>query len=563
MIADASRFLSMAVLAAVLLAPASATGQFGTETKVPELMSLRPDLKRGSTSTLESIPVAMDGPVLPDEYFVGPGDGVSLNIWSSVPMEHDLTVTPEGYLLIPAVGAVPVAGKTLTMVRDTVYPLVKRKYPSSKVSLTLVTPRRVSVRIEGQVMNEGAFEMTSVQRIHHLIEEANRLPSTQVTPEFYDVTLQDYRRQASQRYIVVKHRDGTTDRVDLVRYSLSGAARHNPYLREGDVVFIPRRLEGDNRIAVYGGVTRIGSIEYAEGDSLSFLLRLGLGFTPRAQAHRAVFTRLTPDAKRMDSVTVDAAGILLGAAPDIALRPGDRVVVPEDQDPRSGNAVSVEGEVLRPGTYPITPSSTSLAETIEMAGGFTPEAYLRGGLLLRARVQAPNEGEAALERERLLGMRSSLPADDSTYYLAETALRLQGEVVSVDFERLFTGRDSTEDVTLRNFDRIVIPARQHTVYVFGQVVSPGHIPLAEGGSVAHYIGKAGGFTEHARDGDVVVIKASSRAWLAPGETQVEDGDYIWVPRETSQPFGFYLTTIVQLATVLASLATVILVIQNL
>jgi protein involved in polysaccharide export with SLBB domain len=133
----------------------------------------------------------------------------------------------------------------------------------------------------------------------------------------------------------------------------------------------------------------------------------------------------------------------------------------------------------------------------------------------------------------------------------------------VDFERLFVNGDTTQDVTLRNYDRIVIPSRQHTVYVFGQVVSPGHIPYTGGNTVAYYIDRAGGYTKHAREGDVVVIKASSRAWLDPAETHVEDGDYIWVPRETSQPFGFYLTTVAQLATVLASLATVILVIQNL
>jgi hypothetical protein len=145
----------------------------------------------------------------------------------------------------------------------------------------------------------------------------------------------------------------------------------------------------------------------------------------------------------------------------------------------------------------------------------------------------------------------------------ETELRLKGEVVSVDFHRLFVEGDSSQDVTLRNYDRIVVPGLTRTVYVFGQVVKPGHIPYVEGKRVGYYIDLVGGYAGEARSGDVKVIKGTTRTWLDPGETAIEDGDYIFVPKEVHYPFGYYLTTVVQFAGIIASLATVILVARNL
>jgi protein involved in polysaccharide export with SLBB domain len=133
----------------------------------------------------------------------------------------------------------------------------------------------------------------------------------------------------------------------------------------------------------------------------------------------------------------------------------------------------------------------------------------------------------------------------------------------VDYAKLFTEGDSTQDVTLRNEDRINVPPARHTVYVFGQVITPGHVQLVEGESYRYYVEKAGGYTNDARTGDVKVIKGTNRTWLDPGETEVEDGDYIWVPKQVHYPFGYYLATVVQFATVLAALATVILVTKTL
>ena len=60
-----------------------------------------------------------------------------------------------------------------------------------------------------------------------------------------------------------------------------------------------------------------------------------------------------------------------------------------------------------------------------------------------------------------------------------------------------------------------------------------------------------------------VIKGNTRTWLDPSETPIEDGDFLWVPKEYPTPFGTVLMTVAQLATVIAALASVILVVNTL
>jgi protein involved in polysaccharide export with SLBB domain len=534
-----------------LLCAVSSISQTQMDMRLPDISALRSELKPQASSSLDAKSVPVDGPVSPEEYFIGPGDVLAINIWTSIPAEHQLTVTPEGLLLIPSVGSVDLTNCTLAAARARVRNEVGRKYPRAEITLSLLTPRKLRVQVTGQVMNEGPHDMYAVQRVDNLIESANTLPSTAITKKFYDQDLQQLRRDRSERYIVVQHRDGTSQRVDLVRFRLTGEGKWNPYLRDGDNVHVPPRSEIDNTIGIYGGVIRPGGVEWVAGDSLTDLLHLGLGLRPLAGPDSAVLTRLSADGRRMDTLSVDIKGMLEGRLANIALKPGDRLVVLQGREYREGNIVRLEGEVVRPGPYPITANDTKLTEVLRMAGGFTPSANVRAASLLRARV-SPLERSEEIQQERLLAMRASLTNEDTAYYLTESELRIKGELVSVDFQKLFIEKDSTRDVTLRNYDRIIVPPSTHTIYVYGQVISPGHIAWMPGSDVDYYIRKAGGFTNEARTGDVMVIKGNNRTWLEPDETMIEDGDGVWIPKKIDRTFSYYLTTYSQIAGIIAT-----------
>lgn len=539
-------------------------GQSKSGIQIPDLNMFRPDLKAESgAQQLGKSPIPMDSPVNAEEYLVGPGDILSINVWSSSPKEHVLTVTPEATLLIPNVGLVNVKGLTLSEAKERVAEKMRRFYSNAEISTTLLTPRKVVVQVTGNVVNEGAYEMYSVQRVSQLIAQANLPRTGQATSKKFEEDLQTATQTASNRGIVLKRKDGSPRKVDLVRYEITGDGAFDPYLNEGDVVFIPERQPISKSIGVFGGTVRSWTYEYVPGDSLTHLIRMAMGLQPHADTLHAYLTRLSPDGSSMDSLTVNLKSLISGTSPDIALLPGDRLVIGGGRrDARKNYIAVVEGEVNGPGQYPITLNTTRLSDVIKAAGGFTPNAFLKGATVVRTRISefaSPEE----IEEEQLRSSRASLDLQDSSYYLAETALRIKGEAVSVDLHRLFVERDSTQDVILHPYDIIRIPQRTNTVYVFGQVHSPGHVAYVEGKGVGYYLDKAGGNTVDARSSDTRIIKASTRTWLAPGETTIEDGDFIWVPKEIHYPFSHYISIYAQVSAIVGTIATVALLINSL
>lgn len=94
-------------------------------------------------------------------------------------------------------------------------------------------------------------------------------------------------------------------------------------------------------------------------------------------------------------------------------------------------------------------------------------------------------------------------------------------------------------------------------------MTPGHVPYVEGEDFEYYVRKAGGLTERARAGDLKIIKAGTRQWLSPKETAIEEGDYVWVPKEPERPFSYYMNIIGQTASIVSvAVSIVLLVIQS-
>jgi protein involved in polysaccharide export with SLBB domain len=140
----------------------------------------------------------------------------------------------------------------------------------------------------------------------------------------------------------------------------------------------------------------------------------------------------------------------------------------------------------------------------------------------------------------------------------ESELHTKREVVNVDFRKLFIDKDLSEDVYLRNGDYISVPSVRKTIYVFGQVTNPGNVPYVAGKNYEYYIQRAGGFTDKARTGDVMIIKRSTHQWLAPDETKIEEGDYVWVPKKIERTFAYYMSIFSQTAAVITAAVSIAL-----
>jgi protein involved in polysaccharide export with SLBB domain len=327
------------------------------------------------------------------------------------------------------------------------------------------------------------------------------------------------------RRVLVQHADGTTSRADIPMYEATRDGKYDPLLREGDMIIVPHRDIGAPTIAILGAVLRPGVFDFVPGDRLSDLLQMSFGVDPSRTITGVEFTRAGADPVNLDVSELRSKT----PANDVPLMPGDRVFVyAVPQRALNGSAV-VDGEVLNPGAYPITPGTTTLTELVRMAGGFTGDAW--PGLSELYRRQTGVDGFAidpSRERDRSFE-KSNLFYEDTLYWAVNARVR-EGQV-GVDFHRLFVKGDGTANVTLEDGDIMLVPRNTGTVYVYGQVQNSGFITWSENMAFEDYIARAGGFGESADDRRAALIKANTRAWVSPDDAVIEPGDIIYVPHE--------------------------------
>ncbi len=539
----------------------TSNAQWTTDTK-KELLESNTDLKSMIQAPVSNVP-ALECPVDPDQYFVGPSDILSVNIWTSPPLNFSLTVTPEGTLIVPTVGEVRITDLTLSEAKKKVITEIKKKYLTGNPSVTLLSPRQISVTVAGAVRYPGKYLLYATDRVDNAIALANKklkdiLPEAKgivIGKEIRkDETTQFDEENQTKRNIRLTRRAGERLRVDVLQYYATRNGLWNPYLREGDEIFIPRIDLKKNVFAVYGGVNVQGSFELVEGDNFLSAFELAYGFTSRAIKDSVILYRYNAVAGKQILTIYNFDQINLDPQKNFALMPGDRIIVKEQPNIREDYHVLVDGEVRYPGIYPITRDSTTLSEVIGWAGGFTEYAALHAAEVVHSPLSMIEQ-----QFDTLLSLRGGGIPEDANYYAIESQLRVNHEAVSVNFVDLFANKDMKQDIVLQNGDWIRIPTIQKTVYVFGQVVLPGNVPFMKDEGLKYYIRRAGGYTDNARSGDVMIIKRASRQWLSPSETEIEEGDYIWVPKVPDRPFTYYLNIIGQTASIISVAVSIVLI----
>ena len=524
--------------------------------------------------------IPMEGPIDAESYIVGPGDVLSINVWSTIPFTNTAFVTPEGMIIIPTVGVVDVAGKTLAETKAAVANAARKIYIKGEITTSLISPRIFSVTISGLVSNPGSYYASAVQRVDQVIYQAN-LQTAMLTSKLSmveeeqkalaqrDEVLKYYRNdelyhqplQFSLRNIKLIRQSGDTLSVDLVRYYATGNTRFDPLLLDGDRIIVPNLNLAGNSLTISGAVRLEGTYEFFAGDSLSSIFEIAQGPSTFADLEHIDLYRT--DAKTGDiwHQVIDYTKIINRSAPNVALMPMDRVIVREKFPREHPNSVRILGEVLKPGLYPIRRDRTRLTEIVRSAGGFTSHASLSNAKVFRA-TEPLDKLESNPDYMRLAEMRlSDMTPLDREYFNFESLLKRN--ILSVNFSRLFDHGDSTQDVALRDGDIIFIPSNQKTILVLGQVPYPGQLQFIPGKSYKYYIEQAGGTSLKAWEGRTRIIKAGTKNWLKPRETTLESGDNIWVPREREGKFDrtfYWISSAIELG---GSIATIWLLLTKL
>ena len=464
------------------------------------------------------------------QYIVGPGDGFGITIWVQPPVSINATVSPEGSIVLPGVATLPVSGMSLADAKSVMQAGIARQYRNVQVDVALVSLRRIEVNVVGNVTRPGTYVGTALDPASRMIDLAGGT-----------------RPEAGRRNIEIRRRNGSTARLDLVRYERVGTLESNPPILDGDVLIVPWIKE---RVVVDGAVESPDTYELTVGDTIQSILEIAGGLR-QAALRDSVELRRFVDARHTEQTMISLDDASSSSTP---LRDGDQVYVPSNNDWRVVEAVVVEGEVRFPGPYGINEGQDRLADVLARAGGFTDLASPGEGQLIRTRGVDPID----VEYERL----KQIPVQDMSgkeYAYFKTKSRERKGLVVVDFEKLGAG-DDDENRLLFAGDRIIIPRRRATITVSGSVTFPGLITYEADRPASHYIALAGGYSSNADRGAARVVRGITGEWEPLGRVRaIAPGDEIWIPEKGERHWWQLARETVGFV---ASVATVYLVINQ-
>lgn len=480
---------------------------------------------------------SLEAPIDPDEYIMGPGDKIVINIWGTVQQSFPAAVSPIGILSIPTIGDIEITGVTFTEACEMIKTFASSVYKKDKVTINLVELRIFRIPVTGMVMSPGVYPATHADRVSRLIDLAGGL--------ILDTS--------SLRNIKLVSRSGDTLNLDMLKFRRKASLEENPFVNEGDIIYVPAVSKGVGIITVSGSIRLPDAYEYNANDKIGTMIDLSGGLTENALIAEIEVIRCLDNKREYKSYILDLKNE--PEAWEFPLKPDDRIFIRRMPKYHERHNVIVEGEVEYPGQYAIIEEKTKLSDLIKEAGGFTDEASLADAEIIRVSIDEVFDPEF----ERL----KTIPVADMTdmeYEYFKTKSR-EKSVVVVDFPALFEKDDKSQDVYIRNGDLISIPKKLKTVKVSGQVVHPGLFDFEAGKDYRYYVELAGGYNFNAQRGKIRVIRAATGKWIKPNsETQIYIGDTIFIPEK---PEKDYWELYKDILIVLGQTATLIFIVTTL
>jgi protein involved in polysaccharide export with SLBB domain len=567
-----SIFLSITLISSLVFAQTADWRRSGDEkssSKVPTGTAVQQSQARISSTDKKIGENILERTINPDEYIIGPGDELAVYIWSGLEQQFFLIVNPEGYLSIPTVGDVFVSNESLNQAKLKILEAVKEVYKAGEVTTSLNKLKRFRISVSGVIENPGIYDASAADRVSSLLDRAGviyqstengfdqKLVINDANLDFstgYPVNIKEENRFvkgidvfSSKRNVLLIHNNGDTSRVDLLKFARGGDVENNPYLKQGDAIYTPPMLKENGIVSIYGAVKIPGDYEYVKGDRLKDILKLCVGFKDNARLDKIIIARCDADTPEYQTYNIDL--LKSSADLDFPLLPDDRIFVSLKNDYHLRESVTVRGEVIFPGVYPIKDNVTRLKEIVERAGGFTEKADIKNAVVVRP----TNIQGYDTEYERLKQME----VRDMSFqeYLYFRNKNREKPVVNTDFSALFDKDVSENNIILRNGDIIDVPSEFPFVKVTGQVEFPGLIEWKNGADYKYYIEKAGGYLELAQKKRVRLIKPSTGKWVKlNSSTIIENGDTIFIPEKSERTawsvFKEAMITVTQIATLI-------------
>lgn len=267
---------------------------------------------------------------IPNDYTLGPGDVLRLQLWGKENQQLELPVSRDGTISFPQSGPQTVAGLTFDQARQQIKKRVSEQYIGVQASVSLGELRSMRVFVLGEARNAGSYTVSSLSTITNALYVSGGI-----------------KRTGSLRKVQHKRDGKLVGELDLYDLLLAGDTSDDNRLQPGDVIFIPP--VGD-RVGIDGEVYRPALYELKNDTNLQELVNLAGGLTPQAYPQLVRIERNNDDFLRI----IAEANLTTPKGRQAKVKPGDRIEVASISD-ITGQYVEVKGAATRPGRYAWVP----------------------------------------------------------------------------------------------------------------------------------------------------------------------------------------------------------------
>ena len=372
----------------------------------------------------------------PQNYVLGPGDAVNVDIWGASQESVTETVSPDGTITIEGIGVIKLGGLSVSQAKAKLKRVLGPRYQGSSIELTLGQTRTITISVMGEVKIPGTYTMSAFATVYNALymaggpNEIGTLRNVKVyrkgkllsNVDVYDfllngklsgdVRLQDNDVITVSPYEALVNITGKVKRpmfyemkttesaATLLRYAggftgdaYTKAIRVNRKAGAGYSVFSigefdmsEFKLMDEDSVSVDSTLNRYQNI-----NTVKALVEAAAGVTEDAISQHAVMHRVKAD-RSLEMMSLDIRGILEGTVPDVPIRNEDVIYVAGRQERNEKKTVTINGEVVYPGVYRFAENET-IEDLIIQAGGPTEAASLAKVDVAR-RITNPNSTEA-------------------------------------------------------------------------------------------------------------------------------------------------------------------------
>ncbi|MFH5831665.1 SLBB domain-containing protein [Halalkalibaculum sp. DA384] len=411
----------------------------------------------------------------PEDYQLGPGDEIVIDIWGAAEQTYQLTVSPEGTITVANLGPIYLNGLSIQDARERIRSALTKIYSGLEASegeptdtqarISLGNIRSINVTVLGEARFPGTYTLPSLATVFNALYSAGGPDST-----------------GTFREIEVIRGDSVAATLDIYDFLVYGDQSDNIRLRDQDIIKIDPYL---SRVELKGKTKRTGFFELKEEETVQDLITFAGGFSENAYTKRIKVVSNTESQKRIDDIEYPGQR---------NFRPGDGAEVTVGKVlERFENRVEIQGAVFRPGDYELQDTST-VYSLIRRAEGIREDAFMNRGLIYREQTDLTIEAIPFSVREVLNNPE-------------QNDIRLQRNDI-VQISSIF---DLRED---------------YTINVVGAVQEPGSFPYVENMTLEDVILQADGFKESAAPYRIEVSR------------RIDGGDSTFVPREIAEIHQF-------------------------